>query len=276
MNFLAASTSSSAGILEQRARQILSFLAEPQKPKSDQPVEFVLDMRIARPYKLWCREVSNVTREVFWIFLHRLNVVPLPRPTTSSSDQGVDSDPAERAQILAATYSHRHFPGTRAPVPAAPYIGGVEWDATSYLTSHLDLLNGLIAALPTSSARNSLRAELQASGFEKVMGTTLRTCKEKFYSGVHDGLKAWVAAACEDEWATKFVREGPSDEEVAEKAMKASPKKSPNKKKSDPAPQIEALPAPRLDLDLRLRGEGGGSGGRGGYDEANDDDGWLG
>lgn len=173
-------------------------------------------------------------------------------------------DDEERKKVLEATYTRRHFPGARPPVPAAPYIGGVEWDATTYLTAHLDLLNGIVASIPEKSARNSLREELQASGFEKVMGTVLRTCKEKFYSGVHDGLKAWVAAAHEDGWETRLVREGPTEEEVVEQAMKAqkSPKKSP-KKKADLPPKLDE--PPKLDFGLDL---GGGKKG--------DDDGWLG
>jgi hypothetical protein len=160
------------------------------------------------------------------------------------------------------TYTQRHFPGLRPPVPAAPYIGGVEWDATTYMAAHLDLLNGLIASLPSAAARNLLRDELQSSGFEKTMGCTMRTCKEKFYSGVHDGLRAWVAAAAEDGWETRFVREGPVMEEQAARARSSSP----NKKKEAP-PQLGAIGGieamPRLELNI---------GGK--ADE--DDDGWLG
>ncbi len=230
----------------------MSYVGEPSKASGTIPVDFVLDMRVSRPYKLWCREVSNVTREVFWIFLHHLNVVPLPRPGTSSSDTSGISDCTanygEGAKVLESTYTQRHFPGTRPPVPAAPYIGGVEWDATTYITAHLDLVNGLVASIPTASARNSLRAELKASGFEKLLGATLRTCKEKFYSGVHDGLRAWVGAAVEDGWDTQYVREGPTMEE---QARGYSPKKSPKKD------------APKLDLGLSVGGD-------------DVDDGWLG
>lgn len=223
-------------------------------------------MRTARPYKLWCRELTHVTKEVFWIFLHHLNVVPHPKnkDELSPTDSDRDTDVNERSKTLAATYTQRHFPGTRPPVPAAPYIGGVEWDATTYITAHLDLLNGLLSSIPTTSARNELRAELQASGFEKVLGSTLRTCKEKFYSGVHDGLRAWVAAAAEDGWETRFVREGPTQEE---QAKNYSPKKSPKKK--DAAPKIAI---PKLDTaDLDLGGPCGEKAGNNGID-----DGWLG
>ncbi|KAK5174302.1 uncharacterized protein LTR77_001382 [Saxophila tyrrhenica] len=262
-NHLAAAMGSASVSLEERAHEILAYLGEPSKPEDVRPVDFVLDMRVPRPYKLWSREVSNVTKEVFWIFLHHLNVIPLPRPNTSSSTNDSaqeSSDDADRAKVLEATYTRRHFPGIRPPVPAAPYIGGVEWDATTYITAHLDLLNGLIASVPTAIARNALRSELRASGFEKVLGSTLRTCKEKFYGGVHDGLRAWVAAAAEDGWETSYVREGPT---LEEQARGYSPKKSP-KKKVEAAPKLEA---PKLDL-----GFGGGEKADG--DDV--DDGWLG
>ncbi|KAI5357063.1 Putative formin, GTPase-binding domain, armadillo-like helical [Septoria linicola] len=270
LTYLSSEMNKSSEELEARARKVLVYLGEPQKEEKERPVDFVLGMHTPRPYKSWSREISNVTREVFWIFLHQLNVVPLPKPSSSHSQNGVDE--AERKKILASTYTQRHFPGSRPPVPAAPYIGGVEWDATTYITAHLDLLNGIIASIPDQAARNSLREELQQSGFEKVMGTVLRTCKEKFYSGVHDGLKVWVAAAHEDGWQTRFVREGPSEEEVIEQAMKAqkSPKKSP-KKKADLPPKLDALPVepPKLDLGLDLKitrtNENSGI-----------DDGWLG
>ena len=265
--YLASASSSSPDKLEQRARQILSYLGEQPKHPTERPVDFVLDMRASRPYKLWAREATNVTKEVFWIFLHQLNVVPLARPSSANStasatqDAGVLDD-VERAKALEATYTVRHFPpSTRAPVPAAPYIGGVEWDATIYLTTHLDLLNGLVASFPSTTARNKLRQELKDSGWEKVMGATLRTCKEKFYGSVHEGLRAWVAAAAEDGWETQSVREGPTMEEQVERirARSQSPKKGDVKQRD-----LEA--APKLDLQI------GGLGKK--ADE--DDGGWLG
>ncbi|KAK5118808.1 hypothetical protein LTR62_000017 [Meristemomyces frigidus] len=273
LTFLASATNTSPSALEARARRILTYLGEPPKPSDERPVDFVLDMHRPRPYRLWSKEVTNVTKEVFWIFLHQLNVVPLPkRPGSSSATTAVGNANNEdrAAAVQQATYPTRHFPGSRPPVPAAPYIGGVEWDATTYITSHLDLLNGLLASLPTTEERNVLRAELRASGFERVMGGTLRTCKEKFYSGVHDALRGWVAAACEDGWETRFVREGPSGEEERGQVGRGfcgSPRKG---AKKEAAPQlgevaIEALPKLDLGLDGLLGGGGGGFG----------DDGWV-
>ena len=199
--------------VECRASKILDFLKDPAPEAEKQTLEFVSQMHISRPYRVWCKEVVNVTKEVFWIFLHHMTVVPV----------------IEKDQSL--TFNKAHFPGTRPPHPAAPYVGGVEWDATQYLATHLDLLNGIIASLPTQHQRNQLREDLRQSGFEKVMGGSLRTCKEKFYGGVHDGLKCWVSAAKADGYYVEDVRAGPPREQ-------SSPRKSPTKKNAEPAPKI--------------------------------------
>ncbi|RDW60446.1 uncharacterized protein DSM5745_10904 [Aspergillus mulundensis] len=229
--FTQLSTAISAEDAAARTTRILSYLRDP--PEENQPLSFIANIYQSRPYRVWCKEISNVTKEVFWIFLHHLNVIPVVH-----SDQ------------TSGTYHERHFPTPRPPVPAAPYVGGVEWDATNYLASHIDLVNGLIASLPTAEERNNLRNELRASGFEKVMGGTLRTCKEKFYSSVHDVLRTWVSAAVEDGWPHLAVREGPPRETVS---PTRSPVKSPAKKGA-----LNDLP-PKLDLKIDIPvGSGGG------------------
>ncbi|KAH2775127.1 hypothetical protein KXW10_005363 [Aspergillus fumigatus] len=217
------------------ASRILSYLQDPSPPEESQPLSFIANIYQSRPYRVWCKEVSNVTKEVFWIFLHHLNVIPIVKS---------DKSPSELEQ---QTFRERHFPAPRPPVPAAPYVGGVEWDATNYLAAHLDLMNGLIACLPSVEERNNLRSELRASGFEKVMGGSLRTCKEKFYSSVHDCLRTWTAAAVEDGWPYTFVREGPPRPEPG------SPAKSPVKAGGgSPKKGFLDEKPPRLELALDL------------------------
>lgn len=75
------------------------------------------------------------------------------------------------------------------------------------------------------------------------MGGFLRTCKEKYYGSIHDGLKTWVAAAGADGWEVRDVRMGPRE------SPRKSPKKSPVKK-NDVAPKLEAPPV--LDLGMSL------------------------
>jgi len=225
-------------LLVSRAQTILSYLRDPAPAEEAQPVGFIASIYQPRPYRVWCKEVVNVTKEVFWIFLHHLNVVPITATPAPSATHD---------------YARLHFPRERPPVPAAPYVGGVEWEATNYLAAHLDLMNALIASLPTGDERNQLRQELKVSGFEKCMGGSLRTCKEKFYGAVHDGLRTWVSAATEDGWDIRDVRNGPPREEVKHKT---SPKKS---KKEEP-PKIEM---PMLEVSVGVEpGQG-------------DDGGWL-
>lgn len=209
-----------------RAQTLLSYLRDPSPPEADQPPGFIASMHQPRPYRIWCKEIVNVTKEVFWIFLHHMNVIPYP---PDSEDPRHD-------------YKDLYFPRERPPVPAAPYVGGVEWEATNYLASHLDVLNGIIASLPSSHERNSLRQELKVSGFEKCLGGSLRTCKEKFYGAVHAGLTTWIGAAREDGWDVSSVREGPKRDE----AVKASPKKKRAGSDEEP-PRLEI---PQLDLDV--------------------------
>ncbi|ETN43243.1 uncharacterized protein HMPREF1541_02402 [Cyphellophora europaea CBS 101466] len=208
--------------LEARARKILGLLQDPAPEQGKQTLEFVSQMHMSRPYRVWSKEVTNVTKEVFWIFLHHLNVVPILE----------NSNPE-------LSYMQKHFPAPRPPHPAAPYVGGVEWEATQYLAIHLDLLNGILASLHDADSRNSLRNDLKQSGWEKAMGSSLRTCKEKFYGGVHDGLKIWVAAAKADGWEVEDVRAGPPRES-------SSPKKSPSKN-AEPAPKIGFDVMPKRD-----------------------------
>ncbi|KKY26797.1 putative gtpase binding protein rid1 [Diplodia seriata] len=145
-------------------------------------------------------------------------------------------------------FAQQHFPQPRPPVPAAPYVGGVEWDATNYVSTHLDLMNGILASLPTVEERNELRYDLRASGFEKVMGGQLRTCKEKFYGAVHDGLKTWVKAAVADGWEVKDVRMGLREDKIM------SPKKASPRKKIEAPPKIETpkVEIPGLDFGSEL------------------------
>jgi len=247
----------------QRAKVLLSYLRDPQKSESERPVGFVLDMRRERPYRVWCKEVVNVTKEVFWIFLHNLNVIALPgarihgddEPAPCASINTAISTPGFDITNLHHVYMIKHFPKELPPVPAAPYVGGVEWDATNYLASHLDLLNGILACLQSSEERNALREHMIVSGWEKCMGSTLRLCKEKFYGGVHAGLRCWVAAAVEDGWDSHDVRCGPRVE--SRSPVRRSPKK------------VQAQVAPKIDMKLDFQGAADPK------NISSNDDGWL-
>ena len=235
-----------------RAQTVLGYLRDPEAKEEERPVSFVLEMRRERPYRVWCKEVVSVTKEVFWIFLHNLNVVALPADQTTKGGQPLGAGAGAAAAAAdggdpAAAYMARHFPQERPPVPAAPYVGGVEWDATNYLASHVDLLNAILACTPSAAARNALRDRLRVSGFERCLGGSLRLCKEKFYGAVHDGLRTWAAAAHDDGWDVRDVRYGPPPEARSSPRKRAAAAAAAKKKEEQPPPRIEMS---KLDFGL--------------------------
>lgn len=205
-----------------RAETLLKHLRDPMPSEEERPVPFVLEMHQERPYRVWCKEVVNVTKEVFWIFLHTLNVVAASDDSSQPPTAGDDE----------LAYMAAHFPTPLPPLPTAPYVGGVEWEATNYITSHLFLLNGIVSCLP-APRRAELRAQLRISGWERCMGGSLRTCKEKFYGGVHVALREWVGAALADGWEVSEVRFGKRSE-----PRSGSPRKV---KKGEEAPRLGGL-----------------------------------
>ncbi|KAF8446654.1 armadillo-type protein [Terfezia claveryi] len=236
-----------------RARRILGYLSDKLPEESKRPIEFIDKIHTKRPYKRWYKEVNNVTKEVFWIFCHHDNVITVEMVGLQQGEP----------------YEARHFPHERPPVPAAPYVGGVEWEATTYLATHLDLLNGIIASIETREERNVLRTDFKNSGWEKVMGRTLRTCKERLHgcSAVHDALKTWIKAAREDSWCTIDVetrnspngggRVGLVPSEEGDQNNNLAIRENPAKRKSVvvDAPQVE-LDLPTLNLGARVQADG--------------------
>src|ERR1700761_856744 len=85
-----ASVAKDGQLRPSRAVDILEYLSDPLPPEDKRPIPFILDMRQSRPYKVWHREVSNVTKEVFWIFLHHHNVIPLPHGEYDSGSVSQD------------------------------------------------------------------------------------------------------------------------------------------------------------------------------------------
>ncbi|ROT36600.1 hypothetical protein SODALDRAFT_380904 [Sodiomyces alkalinus F11] len=232
-----------------RSKTVLSYLRNPEPKEEERPVPFVLEMRKERPYTVWNKEVVSVTKEVFWIFLHHLNVIALPAEMSSKGGMLLDNVPSNNPGEQPFAYMQRHFPRPRPPVPAAPYVGGVEWDATNYLASHLDLVNAIIACTPAAEQRNALRHDLRISGWERCLGGSLRLCKEKFYGCVHEALRTWVAAAAEDGWDVREVRYGPPADSSRSPRKKTGGGQKPGggNGAQEAAPRIEM---PRLDFGL--------------------------
>lgn len=86
--FTQLSTAGSNEDAAARASRILSYLRDPTPPEEKQPLNFIANIYQSRPYRVWCKEVTNVSKEVFWIFLHHLNVIPIVK-----SDSTLSSDP---------------------------------------------------------------------------------------------------------------------------------------------------------------------------------------
>lgn len=216
---------------QKRAETLLTYLRDPVPKEEERPLGFVLQMHQERPYRVWCKEVGNVTKEVFWIFLHTLNVIA--SPTQAEVTRWND----EAYLDFEFGYMKRHFPVPTPPVPTAPYVGSVEWEATNYITSHLFLINGILASLP-DERRRKVREEFRVSRWERCMGDSLRLCKEKLYPGLHAALRDWVSAAAEDGWDTKVVSQGAKSEEERHRSpVRRAPKKG-------------EAPPPQLDLPL--------------------------
>lgn len=216
---------------EKRAETLLGYLRDPVPKEEERPLGFVLQMHQERPYRVWAKEVLNVTKEVFWIFLHTLNVIATPTQAEMDSWKSANENQDEHA------FQKRHFPVPIPPVPTAPYVGSVEWEATNYITSHLFLMNGILASLP-STRRKVVREQLRISRWERCMGDSLRLCKEKLYPGLHAALRDWVSASAEDGWNVKIVSQGQADEKDRVQAGKLAPRRV-LKKGEVEAPRIE-------------------------------------
>ncbi|KAL8932089.1 MAG: hypothetical protein Q9216_006966, partial [Gyalolechia sp. 2 TL-2023] len=77
---------------EHRAKDIIQYLRDPSKPEEAQPPGFIASMHHPRPYRVWCKEIVNVTKEVFWIFIHHVNVIPYPEHDSKPSGNAHDND----------------------------------------------------------------------------------------------------------------------------------------------------------------------------------------
>ncbi|CAE6363606.1 unnamed protein product [Rhizoctonia solani] len=136
------------------------------------PHAFIESLRTPRIYKTYLQELSDVCRDYFWVFCHPGNTIwALSR---------VDEAKVER--------------------PRAPggMTGGVEYEAMTYLTTHLRLVNAVsrIAAdqqLPPSDemSAHKFHSDLFASGFERILATA-RKASTAYYPTLHLELSRYV------------------------------------------------------------------------------------
>ncbi|CAE6465493.1 hypothetical protein ACGC1H_002546 [Rhizoctonia solani] len=147
----------------------------PSAPVS--PHAFIESLRTPRIYKTYLQELSDVCRDYFWVFCHPGNTIWLLAK--------VDEAKVER--------------------PRAPggMTGGVEYEAMTYLTTHLRLINAIsrIAAdqqLPPSDemSAHKFHADLFASGFERILATA-RKASTAYYPALHLEISRYVQLTLE-------------------------------------------------------------------------------
>ena len=162
---------------------ILTYLTDPV-PET-KPHEFLAESYTPRPYKKWHAELTSITRDTFWMFLHPKNVIPLSPPIEAP------------------------FPHTAKVTASVPsgFKGGVEWTAAEYLTAHIALVNGVLAGLPVWK-RGEVRRDMRNCGFEVVMGGKLRKVSREYYPGLHGELQRWCWESHRDGWRVFDVSRG--------------------------------------------------------------------
>ena len=83
----------------------------------------------------------------------------------------------------------------------------MEWYATEYLTSHIALINAILAGLGPQE-RAIVRRDMRNCGFENVMGGKLRKSSKEYYPGLHKELQRWCWMGHCDGWSVFDVARG--------------------------------------------------------------------
>ncbi|KAJ6512919.1 armadillo-type protein [Mycena sanguinolenta] len=158
---------------------IRALLLTPAPPPSESPAApisphaFIESLHKPRIYKTYLQELSDVCRDYFWVFCHPNNTIWI----LSETDEG------------------------RVEKPRAPggMTGGVEFEAMSYFTTHLKLINAMAKTvaeldLPKEHDHSAYRfhADLFLSGFERIILIS-RKASTTYYPTLHLELARYVA-----------------------------------------------------------------------------------
>ncbi|KAG9112804.1 hypothetical protein FRC07_007858 [Ceratobasidium sp. 392] len=142
----------------------------PSAPVS--PHAFIQSLHTPRIFKTYLQELSDVCRDYFWVFCHPANTIWVLAK--------VDEAKVER--------------------PRAPggMTGGVEYEAMTYLTTHLKLVNAVsriatdLQLPPTDEmSAHKFHSDLFASGFERIIATA-RKASTTYYPTLHLELARYV------------------------------------------------------------------------------------
>ncbi|KAJ8099738.1 armadillo-type protein [Lipomyces tetrasporus] len=172
-----------------RCKAILSYLEDPTQPVEKLAPTFIEVSHRRRPYRNWCLECSHVVRDVFWIFVH-----------TSYHIKLIAINPEDVFARQGSSVDKRRS--------ASGHISDVEWDAIEYLASHIELLNLIVASVPTQSERNGIRKQMKDSGFDSLIGKYLRASSGNQSKSLHNNLETLIALAFTDGWNTEYMRTG--------------------------------------------------------------------
>ncbi|WAQ81621.1 hypothetical protein PtA15_1A963 [Puccinia triticina] len=129
-------------------------------------VDFVALTHRVRPFKTFVTEFIGVLMDYFWIFCHAENQF--------WDLKAIDEETIE------------------APKVPSGMTGGVEYEAMSYCTCLMKLLNQIIKTAASSADSKQIFQELFESGFERCL-VTLRKSSVDYYPMVHLELARFIA-----------------------------------------------------------------------------------
>ncbi|KAK9473848.1 armadillo-type protein [Dipodascopsis tothii] len=170
---------------EDRARLVLAYLEDPTPPADKRLPDFIEVSHTPRPYKKWYSEWSHVVRDVFWVFMQNTNRIRVVRQAPDFA-----------------------FECEREPVRTGALAGCVELDALEYLATHVDLMNVLLASLPTALQRNDLRQRFKDSGFERLVTRYLRASGTHYTRNLQLALETLVSLGHHDGWDVDNMAHG--------------------------------------------------------------------
>ncbi|KAK6536207.1 hypothetical protein TWF281_000450 [Arthrobotrys megalospora] len=193
-----------------RARSIIKILENPPPANSQQGPAWVEAIKQPRPFTRWSGEVARLTYETGWVWYHPGNRITLR-----------EYDPE-------APFSVAHFPTPRAFMAIdGGSVNSIEMNVANYAALHVEIMNAVIAYLPTRAERNNFRMGVAMSGMEKIMGQVLRCAGKGHHyeqlANIHSALTDWVTAARADGWESwEHVRTGrfPAESKDKVKAMR--------------------------------------------------------
>jgi len=142
------------------------LIVGPPDPKKANIVDFVAVTHRLRPFKTFVNEFTGVLMDYFWVFCHAEN-------------QFWDLNTLDEETI-------------EAPKVPSGMTGGVEYEAMSYCTCLMKLLNQLIKTADSAEKSKQIYQELFESGFERCL-VTLRKSSVDYYPMVHLELSRFIS-----------------------------------------------------------------------------------